>query len=79
MTTPRRFNWLFSWRRAYLWVLYVAVFPAYSGVASIPAFHLSLSNTSDWASVLLIAVGKLPPLLHCLCGGHAGQLKEAGL
>lgn len=46
-TEPARFAWLFCWRRAWLWVAYLVVFPAYSAIASIPALHLSLASTHE--------------------------------
>ena len=60
VAAPARFAWLFAWRRAYLWLAYAAVFPAYSAIASLPAMRVSLANTTEWgpAPIILKAVGE---------------------
>ena len=56
VTRPARFAWLASWRRAYLWVAYAAMLPAYSAISSIPAMHESLSQLSTWSAAAIAVV-----------------------
>lgn len=66
VTNPARFDWLVAPRRAYLWIVYLAVLPAYSGIASIPAMRVSLATMDQWgpAPIILKVVGE--PLLCSL-------------
>jgi hypothetical protein len=53
---PARFAWLTAPRRAYLWLVYAATLPAYSGISTIPAMHASLASFSDWTTVTIILI-----------------------
>lgn len=61
VTNPARFDWLAAPRRAYLWIVYLAILPAYSGIASIPAMRVSLATMDEWgpAPIILKVVGEL--------------------
>lgn len=65
VTHPARFAWLAAPRRAYLWLLYLAVLPAYSGISSIPALRVSLAGMGAW--------GPVPIALKALGEGEWGQ------
>lgn len=61
VTNPARFDWLVAPRRAYLWIVYLAILPAYSGIASIPAMRVSLATMDEWgpAPIILKVVGEM--------------------
>ena len=61
VTNPARFDWLVAPRRTYLWIVYLAILPAYSGIASIPAMRVSLATMDEWgpAPIILKVVGEL--------------------
>jgi hypothetical protein len=63
VTRPARFAWLAAPRRAYLWLAYAAMLPAYSAVSTIPAMHESLASLGEWgtAPTVVISLGE-PPL-----------------
>ena len=54
VTRPARFAWLAAPRRIYLWLAYLALFPAYSAVSSVPALRVSLSGQQAWGPVLIL-------------------------
>ena len=49
---PDRFAWLASPRRAWLWLAYLALFPAYSALSNIPALQASLATTGSWGPAM---------------------------
>ncbi|KAL4440356.1 hypothetical protein ABPG75_003357 [Micractinium tetrahymenae] len=51
---PARFAWLAAPRRAYLWVVYLAVLPAYSGISTLPALRVSLAGMGAWGPVPVV-------------------------
>lgn len=55
-THPARFAWLAAPRRAYIWAVYVAVFPAYSALSNIPALQASLASTSFSPAFLAVNI-----------------------
>lgn len=54
-TAPARFAWLFSWRRAYVWLAYAAVIPCYSALSNLPALQESLASTHRWGPGMIAA------------------------
>lgn len=51
---PARFAWLAAPRRLYLWAVYLAVLPAYSGISTIPALRVSLAGMGAWGPVPVV-------------------------
>lgn len=68
VTAPDRFAFLFSWRRAYLGVVYAAILPAYSALGNLPALQASLANTGSWGAGMIaaFALGERLPWRTCL-------------
>lgn len=62
---PARFAWLAAPRRLYLWAVYLAVLPAYSGISTIPALRVSLAGMGAWGPVPVVLKSLGARLLAC--------------